>query len=116
MTSEQLAHLQTVAALILLLCVGIGAIYLLAGLVRPGWVWRKGRGSVVLVSIGLWLLGLATYAGIIGYTHSHPNGPHAVKGYIEDYFAEQCAQGADLPACKKDGASATGATAGGATP
>jgi hypothetical protein len=103
-TSEQLSQLQGFGSLVLLLCLGLGAIHLLLGLVRPGWVWRRGRGGVVALSLGLWLLGVAVWGGIIGFTHSHPNGPHSVTGYIDDYFAEQCAQGADLQACRKDGA------------
>lgn len=100
MTSEQLAQLQDFGAVLFLLCLILAAVQLLVGLVRPSWVWRKGRGGVVLVSLTLGLLGVLAYAGIIGYTHSHPNGPHSMKGYLEDYVTEQCAQGADLPACK----------------
>lgn len=112
MTYEQLIQLQDWARLIFLLCIAAGAIHLLLGLVRPIWVKRAGRGGVVLVTLGIWLAGLAVFAGAIGYTHSHPNGPHALKGYLDEYFAEQCAQGADLPACKRDGvASEPAATA-----
>jgi hypothetical protein len=103
MTSKQLALMQDIGSVVFLLCLVLGALHLIAGLIRPRLVWRKGRGGVVLVSLAAWLFGLVTYGGIIAYTHSHPNGPHALKGYLDDYFAEQCAQGADLPACKQDG-------------
>lgn len=103
MTSEQLAHLQDGAYLFLLFCFAAGVIHLVLGLMRPGLVWRRGRGGVVGYTLGIWLLGVLAWAGTIGFTHSHPNGPHALKGYLDDYFAEECAKGADLPACKKDG-------------
>lgn len=102
MSYEQLIALQGYAAIFLLICLVAGALFFLFGLIKPAWVRRGGRGSVVLVSIGIWLLGIVAYAGTVGYTHSHPNGPHSAKRYIDDYFAEQCAQGADLPACRKD--------------
>lgn len=104
MTSEQLAHLQDGSGLFLLLCLAAGVIHLALGLVRPGLVRRRGRWGVVGLTLGIWLLGFIAYAGTIGFTHSHPNGPHALKGYLDDYFAEECAKGTDLPACKKDGA------------
>lgn len=102
MTSEQLAQLQGFGSLIFLICLAVGLLHLLVGLVRPHLVWRKGRGGVVLVTLAMWLFGFLTAAGTVAYTHSHPNGPHAVQGYIDDYFKEQCAQGADLPACKEE--------------
>lgn len=97
------------AGVVLLLCLVAGAVHLVLGLVRPGWVGRKGRGSATLVSLGLWLVGIAVWAGTIGYTHSRPDGPHSVSGYIDSYFAEQCAKGADLPACKHKGAAGAAA-------
>ncbi len=104
MTADQLSRLQDFGSVLLLLCLGLGVIHLIAGLLRPAWVRRKGRGGVVVVSLALVLLGFATFAGIIAYTHSHPNGPHALQGYLDDYFAEQCTQGADLPACREKAA------------
>ena len=50
-------------------------------------------------------------AGVIAFTHSHPNGPHAFKGYFERYLAEQCAEGQDLPACRGEN-TGTGGAAG----
>jgi hypothetical protein len=113
MTYEQLNQLQDAATLTAKLFLAVGAIHLALGLLRPGWVGRKRRGTVVLLTLGVWLAGLAVWGGTIGYTHSHPNGPHAVTGYLERYFAEECAKGADLPACKNDGAAAKGPGTGG---
>lgn len=104
MTSEQLSHLQDFGSLLLLVFLALGVVHLCVGLVRPHWVWRKGRFGVVLMSLGFWVLAFVIYGGIIGYTHSHPNGPHSFKGYLDDYIASECAAGADLPGCKKDGA------------
>lgn len=101
MTYDQLIQLQGWAALFLLLCLGAGAIHLLAGVIRPAWVKRAGRGGVALVTLAIWLAGIAVWGGTIGYTHSHPEGPHSLHRYLDDYFAEQCAQGADIPACRK---------------
>lgn len=100
MTYEQLIQLQGVAAIVCLLALLIGALHLLAGLIKPAWVRRRGRVGVALVSLAVWLFGIAVYAGTIGYTHSQPEGPHSLHRYLDDYFAEQCAQGADIPACK----------------
>lgn len=102
MTYDQLIQLQSWATLVFFLCLFVGAIHLLAGLIKPTWVRRAGRGGVVLVSLMVWIAGLLIWGGIIGYTHSHPEGPHSLHRYLDDYFAEQCAQGADLPACKKE--------------
>lgn len=106
MTLDQLVFLQNVASLVFVVCLGIGALYLVAGLIRPAWVSRKGRGSVVLRTLLLWATGLAVLGGTIGYTHSHPNGPHALSGYLDRYFAEECAKGADIPACNEQPAAA----------
>jgi hypothetical protein len=104
MTAEQLAQLQDFGGVLFLFCLAVAALHLILGLLRPGLVWRKGRGGVVLMSLGLGVLGFLTYAGIVAYTHSHPNGPHAFQGYLDDYVAEQCAKGADLPACRNKAA------------
>jgi hypothetical protein len=100
MSYEQLMLMQGVASLVFLACLLAGAVYLVLGLVRPLLVRRAGRGGVVLVTLAVWLTGLVILGGVIGFTHSHPNGPHAVSGYIDDYFASECAKGVDLPACK----------------
>lgn len=100
MTYEQLIQLQGIAAIVCLLAIAIGAVHLIAGLIKPAWVRRRGRAGVVLVSLAICLFGVISYAGTIGYTHSQPEGPHSLHRYLDDYFAEQCAQGADIPACK----------------
>lgn len=100
MTHDQLIQLQNWASLAFLIFLGAGVLHLLLGLISPAWVGRKGRGTVLLMTLATWLAGAAIWAGTIAYTHSHPKGPHSAKGYIEDYFADQCARGADLPACK----------------
>jgi hypothetical protein len=100
MTSEQLSFLQHIMGGVMLLLLGVSALMLVLGLVRPSWVRAASRWRAVGRALLISLLGVALYAGTIIYTHSHPEGPHAVKGYIEDYFTEQCAQGADLPGCK----------------
>ena len=100
MTYEQLIQLQGIAAIVCLLALAIGAVHLIAGLIKPGWGRRRGRGGVALVSLAVWIFGIAVYAATIGYTHSQPEGPHSLHRYMDDYFAEQCAQGADIPACK----------------
>lgn len=100
MTSEQLRLLQNWMSVVFLAALVIGALVLLAGMIKPSWVGAAGRGRVVLRSLGIWLIGTALMAGTIAYTHNHENGPHSVKRYIDTYFKEQCAQGADLPSCK----------------
>ena len=104
MTSEQLSFLQHMMGGVMLLLLAVAALMLVLGLVRPAWVRAASRWRAAGRALLIGLLGVVLYAGAIIYTHSHPEGPHAVKGYIEDYFAEQCAQGADLPACKDAGA------------
>lgn len=101
MTYDQLIFLQGVAALICLGLLGLGALYLLIGLISPASARARSRWRVFGRTVVAWLLGVVIYAGTVAYTHSHPEGPHSVKRYINDYFEEQCAQGADLPACKK---------------
>jgi hypothetical protein len=113
LTLAQLEFLQGIAALIFLVCLGLGALYLIAGLIRPAWVRRSKRRWVVVTTLVVWVLGLATYLGAIAFTHSHPNGPHAFKGYWESYVDQMCAQGQDIPACR-EGAGVSGA--GGTTP
>jgi len=101
LTSDQLAMIQGLAALVFLICLAAGALYLIAGLIRPGWVWRTKRRWVVTTALAAWFLGLATYVGAIAFTHSHPNGPHAFNGYWERYVAQMCAEGRDLPVCRE---------------
>jgi hypothetical protein len=101
LTSEQLDMIQGLGALVFLVSLGAGALYLLLGLVQPAWVRRSKRRWVVATTFAVWFLGIAAYVGAVAFTHSHPNGPHAFKGYFERYLAEQCAQGQDLPACRK---------------
>jgi hypothetical protein len=96
---DQLMMIQGVAALVCLLFLGGGTIYLLAGLIRPTWVRRTKRRWVVATTLALWLLGIGTYFGAVAFTHSHPNGPHAFKGYWERYIEELCAEGEDIPGC-----------------
>jgi hypothetical protein len=105
MTSEQLSLLQNWMSVVFLAALVIGLLVLLIGMLKPAWVGAAGRGRVILRSLGIWLIGTALMAGTIAYTHSHENGPHSVKRYIDTYFKEQCAQGTDLPGCKQDGPS-----------
>jgi hypothetical protein len=67
----------------------LAVLYLLAGLINPALARASGRGVVVLRSIlGIFLaIGLAV--GVIVYTHMQPDGPHAMKTYLEDYDWEQ---------------------------
>ncbi len=101
LSSDQLTMIQGLAALLFLICLGGGAIYLIAGLIRPAWVRRTKRRWVATTTVVVWSLGLVTYIGAIVFTHSHPNGPHAFKGYWERYVAEMCAEGRDIPACRE---------------
>ncbi len=106
---DQLKMIQGAAALFCLLCLGGGALYLLAGLIRPAWVRRTKRRWVAATTLAVWLLGMGTYIGAIAFTHGHPNGPHAFKGYWERYIEELCAEGQDIPACREQGTGAAGA-------
>jgi hypothetical protein len=111
LSSEQLGLIQGAAALLFLVCLGGGALYLLAGLIQPAWVLREKRRWVAVTALCVWLIGAAAQLGAIAFTHSHPNGPHAFKGYFDRYIAEECAKGADLPACRQQPAAAPEADA-----
>ncbi len=103
LSSDQLTMILGLAALVFLICLAGGALYLLAGLIRPGWVRRTKRRWVVSTALIVWVVGLVTYIGAIAFTHSHPNGPHAFKGYWERYVEDLCAEGQDIPACRERG-------------
>ena len=106
LSSEQLGLIQGAAALFFLLCLGGGALYLLAGLIQPTWVLREKRRWVALTALCIWLVGIAVQLGTIAFTHGHPNGPHAFKGYLDRYIGDECAKGVDLPACHENPAAA----------
>ncbi len=110
MTHDQLILLQSAMWLLFLAMFAIATAYLLAGLIKPAWVGTASRLRVVGRTLFIWFIGAAALAGTIAFTHSHPNGPHSVTRYIDDYFKEQCAQGADLPACKDNAAAPDTAT------
>ena len=110
LTLAQLEFLQGLAALVFLVCLGAGTLYLVIGLIRPAWVRGSKRRWVAATTLTVWVFGLATYLGAIAFTHSHPNGPHAFKGYWDRYVDEMCAEGQDIPACRA-GADESGAAA-----
>ena len=116
LSSEQLSLIQGAAALFFLLCLGGGALYLLAGVIRPAWVLREKRRWVAATTLAVWLVGTVTYLGAIAFTHAHPNGPHAFKGYWERYIADECANGQDLPVCHQQPVAAPEADAVPSTP
>jgi hypothetical protein len=68
---------------------GLALLYLLLGLARPSWAWATKRRSVVLRSIGLMLLSLVGFAGVIGYSLTLPDSPHSIERYLKDYDFEQ---------------------------
>ncbi len=115
MTHDQLIALQNAMSGLFIVMLGAGALYLVLGLIGPAHVGAASRGRVVLRTLAVWFLAAASLAGTLAYTHSHPNGPHSVTRYIDDYFKDQCAEGTDLPACK-DGASAAPAAPAEAAP
>lgn len=67
----------------------LALLYLVVGLARPAWALARGRGAVVLRSGVAMVFAAVLLVGVIAYTHSQPDGPHSVEGYINDYFAEQ---------------------------
>jgi len=68
---------------------GLAVIYLVLGLVNPGWAGAGGRGAVVLRSLLAILLAFGIAIGVIVYTHMQPDGPHAIDTYIKEYNWEQ---------------------------
>jgi hypothetical protein len=68
---------------------GLSLLYLLVGLVSPSWAWATKRRSVVLRSIGLMLVSLVGFAGVIGYSLTLPDSPHSIDRYLKDYDFEQ---------------------------
>jgi hypothetical protein len=74
----------------------LGVLYLLVGLISPSLARAAGRGSVLLRAVLGILLAIVLAVGVIVYTHMQPDGPHAVEGYIKDYFEQQ--QGTPPPA------------------
>ncbi|MBU2583221.1 MAG: hypothetical protein KJ622_16045 [Alphaproteobacteria bacterium] len=93
MTYDTLVLIQTVAQGFFLLCVLLGALHLVAGLIKPAWVRLSKRGWVIGRTLLAWLVGLVVVGGAIGYTHSHPLGPHAFNSYMKGYIAAECAAG-----------------------
>jgi hypothetical protein len=99
MSYENLMRLQDAAELISVVCVFGGLAFLLAGLMRPGWVGFSKRLWVVPGALGIWLLGVVVYGGAVAYRHSQPNGPHAFEGYMDGWTAQQCARDATAAGC-----------------
>jgi len=64
---------------------GLAIIYLLVGLISPGWAAAGGRGAVVLRSLLGVLLAIGLGLGVIVYTHMQPDGPHSFDSYMKDY-------------------------------
>lgn len=93
MTYDTLILIQTVAQGFFLLCVVFGAVYLIAGLIKPAWVRMKKRHWIVGRTLLVWIVGLMTVLAAIFYTHSHPLGPHAFNSYMKGYIAAECAAG-----------------------
>ncbi|KUO54863.1 MAG: hypothetical protein APF80_00975 [Alphaproteobacteria bacterium BRH_c36] len=93
MTYDTLILIQTIAQGFFLLCVVLGTFNLIAGLIKPAWVRLTKRRWVVSRTFLVWLVGLIVVGGAIGYTHSHPQGPHAFNSYIKGYIAAECAAG-----------------------
>ncbi len=73
------------AGIIFLLAVA----YLFLGLVSPSLAGAAGRGSVTLRSILGVFVAVGLYVGVIAYTHSQPDGPHSLQGYINDFDWEK---------------------------
>jgi hypothetical protein len=67
----------------------LALLYLLIGLIRPAWAWASKRRWVVARPIAAMALAGGAFIGVIAYTHAQPDGPHAVKGYIEVVPPEQ---------------------------
>jgi hypothetical protein len=67
----------------------LALLYLLIGLVRPAWAWASKRRWVVLRSLSAVLLAGVAYTGVIAYTHSQPDGPHSLEGYLNAVPPEQ---------------------------
>ncbi len=76
---------QLAAAVIL----GLGLLYLVAGLTSPGLARAPGRGTVVLRAGLAVVLAASIFIGVIAYTHSQPDGPHAIDTYLKDYNPQQ---------------------------
>lgn len=57
-------------------------VYLVVGLVQPRWAGAARRTSVVLRSLGIVFLAGLAFVGVIGYTHSQPDGPHSFDSYM----------------------------------
>lgn len=93
MTYDTLVLIQTLAQLLFLICMVLGAIHLVAGLIQPAWVRATKRRWVVGRTLAVWVVGLVTVMGAIFYTHSHPLGPHAFNTYMKGYIAAECAAG-----------------------
>lgn len=100
LTSEQLAIIQhgghAISGAILI----VALIYLTIGIVTPERLGHQKRWPIVGRTVGMIGLAFVLAVGVIFFTHSHPNGPHAFKGYMQDYVKHECLAGKDLPACQ----------------
>lgn len=99
MSYENLIRLQNTAEILATVCFVGGLAFLIAGLVRTHWVGFSRRRWVVLSALCIWLLGLITYGGVIGYTHSQPNGPHSFESYMDGMMAQDCVRDASHAGC-----------------
>jgi hypothetical protein len=63
----------------------MAVLYLLVGLVSPSAAAAGSRGTVLLRSgLGI-VVAVGLAVGGIAYTHSQPDGPHSMEGYLRDY-------------------------------
>jgi hypothetical protein len=67
----------------------LALLYLLIGLIRPSWAWASKRRWVLVRAFSVMLIAVAGYVGVIAYTHAQPDGPHSIKGYLNDVPPEQ---------------------------
>lgn len=103
MYTSLIENTHLAATLIFLLAVA----YLFLGLVSPAWAWASGRGGVALRSIFGIFVALGLYVGVIAYTHSQPDGPHSLQGYINDFdwdkYRAESGDAANAPASEPVG-------------
>lgn len=100
LTYEQLAGIQNLGFAIAGGILIITAIYFVLGMFSPGRFGARGRLSILGRSLGMIILAFSLAAGVVFFTHSHENGSHAFKGYLDDFIRHECQDGRDLPACK----------------
>lgn len=100
LTSDQLAFIQHLGFAIAGGIFIISGLYVLIGLITPSRFGLEKRLSVLARGIAMVAFAFALAGGVVFFTHSHPNGPHSFKTYINDYIRKECRAGKDLPGCK----------------